>query len=197
MTRGLALSVKAFVFRPSFRKSDPPLSSPTHRHTQKMVLESGPVLESRVAEKAACYPSDYCAEKTPPIVLFCSDNRPVVGRQTQTKTTLSVSSCSPYSLYPSFGFLCDPPTGISNPEIPELLSLSLLPSIPPSSATHLPFLLIHIILRLIWLIRETLYGGSIPMRSKRTSLVQSLGVKSHDFVEMPGKKCPLIVWAVV
>lgn len=107
-----------------------------------MVFESGPELESRAAEKAAGCPEWLPWRKDPPTIPLCSDNRPVVGRRTQTKTTLSLSSYSPYSLYlyPSFDFLCGQPTGISNPKIPEPLPVSLLLSIPPSSVPLLPVL---------------------------------------------------------
>lgn len=130
--------IKWWPYDPSYTTATlPSLCKHAHTH-RKWSLSQSQCWKAEWLRKQLVTPSDYSGEKTPPIVPFYSDNRPVVGRWTKTKTTLSCSSCSPYSLYPSFDFLFGWPTGISNSEIPEPLPLSLLPSIPPSSAPLLP-----------------------------------------------------------
>lgn len=184
MNKGSSLSMKAcslmLALRSFLRNSNPSLPPQIHTHTltkthRKWSLSQCQCWKAEWLRKHLVIPSDYSREKTPPIVLFYSDNRPVVGRPTQTKTTLSLSSHSPCCLYPSFDFLCGWPTGISNPKIPEPLPLSLLPSIHPSILSPTPPCTAYIILRLI---KETLYGGSSLMGSKGIWLVQKhLGVK--------------------
>ena len=126
---------------------DPSYIMGTFSHPSKHTNRKGSLSQSQhwkaeQLRKRLVAPSDYRGEKTPPAIPLCSDNRLVVGCRTQTKATLSLSSCSPCSLYLylSFDFLHGRPTGISNPKIPEPLPLSLLPSISPSSAPLLPVL---------------------------------------------------------
>lgn len=118
------------------------LLHPQTHTSRKWSLSQGQHWKAERLRKRLAASIDCRGEKTPPTIPLCSDNKPVVARRTQTKTTLSFSSCSPCSLYlyPSFDFLCGRPAGISNPKTPEPLPLSLLPSIPPSSDPLLPVL---------------------------------------------------------
>lgn len=119
--------------------------------------------------------SDYHGEKTTPTIMLSSDNRPLVGHRTQTKTTLSLSFWLPYflCLYASLDFCLS--------AFPSILSLSL-----PCTA--------YITLRTQdRLIRETLYKGS---SQRGIWLDKTLEIKSHHFVGLSGKLYPDI-WSCI
>lgn len=122
--------VQLWPYDPSYITATRPYPC-KHTNTQKMVPESEPVLESRVAEKAALYPSDYSREKTPPTILFYSDNRPVVGRRAQTKTTLSLPSCSPYCIQALISSTVGQQVSLTQRYLNHSLCLSFLLSLHP------------------------------------------------------------------